>query len=189
MVYVLAASVIAGVILLALTPGWRWVRLFICSPIRDLAALAVFALIAAAIIHTLVMDLVPWAYLSMPRQRPELWITIMTFYPFLSALPQELLFRALFFERYSLLFGWRGDGAPMPWVAIALNALIFGLAHLFYWNWVAVGLTTAGGLAFAYAYTRLRSFPLAVAMHVVAGQLIFSLGLGLFFYHGAVGLR
>jgi len=188
-VNVLAASAAAGVVLLAITPGWRWVRLLTCRPIRDLATLAVFSLISAGIIHTLVMELAPWAYLSLPTQRYELWIMIMALYPFLSALPQELLFRALFFERYGVLFGWRGDGAPMPWLAILLNSFIFGLAHLFYWNWVAVGLTAAGGLAFAYAYTRMRSFPLAFAMHVAAGQLIFTLGLGLFFYHGAVGMR
>ena len=188
-VNVLAASVIAGVILLALTPGWRWVRLFICRPIRDLVALAVFAAVAGGIIYSLVQELAPWSYLSLATQRTELWIMIMALYPFLSALPQELLFRALFFERYGVLFGWRGDGAPMPWLAIIVNSLCFGLAHLFYWNWVAVGLTAAGGLAFAYAYTRLRSFPLAFLMHVVAGHLIFTLGVGLFFYHGAVGPR
>lgn len=188
-VNVLAASVVAGLVLLTITPGWRWVRLFICRPIRDLTVLAVFALVAAGIIHTLVQDLAPWAYLALPSRRTELWVMIMALYPFLSALPQELVFRALFFERYGVLFGWRGDGAPMPWPAIIANSLCFGLAHLFYWNWVAVGLTAAGGLAFAYAYTRLRSFPLALLMHVAAGQLIFTLGLGLFFYHGAIGLR
>jgi len=187
-VNVLAVSAVAGIILLAITPGWRWIRLLIAQPIRDLALLAVFSLVAAGIIHTLVMRLAPWAYLSLATQRTELWIMIMALYPFLSALPQELLFRALFFERYGVLFGWRGDGAPMPWLAISANSLCFGLAHLFYWNWVAVGLTAAGGLAFAYAYTRLRSFPLAFAMHVAAGQLIFTLGLGLFFYHGAIGM-
>jgi membrane protease YdiL (CAAX protease family) len=187
-VNVLAASSAAGVVLLAVTPGWRWIRLLICRPIRDLTALAVFSLVSAGIIHTLVMELAPWAYLSLPTQRYELWVMIMALYPFLSALPQELLFRALFFERYGVLFGWHGDHARTPWFAILLNALIFGLAHLFYWNWVAVGLTTAGGLVFAYAYTRLNSFPLAFLMHVAAGQLIFTLGLGLFFYHGAIGM-
>lgn len=188
-VNVLAASVVAGLVLLAITPGWRWVRLLICRPIRDLTVLAMFSLVAAGIIHTIVMELAPWAYLSLATRRTELWIMIMALYPFLSALPQELVFRALFFERYGVLFGWRGDGAPMPWLAIIANSLCFGLAHLFYWNWVAVGLTACGGLAFAYAYTRLRSFPLALLMHVAAGQLIFTLGLGLFFYHGAIGLR
>jgi membrane protease YdiL (CAAX protease family) len=187
-VNVLAASSAAGVVLLAVTPGWRWIRLLICRPIRDLTALAVFSLVSAGIIHTLVQDLAPWAYLSLPTQRYELWVMIMALYPFLSALPQELLFRALFFERYGVLFGWHGDHTRTPWFAILLNALIFGLAHLFYWNWVAVGLTTAGGLVFAYAYTRLNSFPLAFLMHVAAGQLIFTLGLGLFFYHGAIGM-
>ena len=186
---VLAASVAAGLVLLAITPGWRWVRLFIARPIRDLVALVVFAAVAGGLIYSLVQELAPWSYLSLATQRTELWIMIMALYPFLSALPQELLFRALFFERYGVLFGWHGDHARTPWFAIVLNALIFGLAHLFYWNWVAVGLTTAGGLAFALAYTRLNSFPLAFLMHVAAGQLIFTLGLGLFFYHGAIGMR
>ncbi|RIA56172.1 CPBP family intramembrane glutamic endopeptidase [Dichotomicrobium thermohalophilum] len=187
-VNVLAVSAAAGVILLALTPGWRWVRLLICQPIRDLTILAVFALVAAGIIYSLVERVAPWAYLSLPTQRTDLWIMIMALYPFLSALPQELLFRALFFERYGVLFGWHGDHARVPWLAIFVNSLCFGLAHLFYWNWVAVGLTAVGGLAFAYAYTRLNSFPLAFLMHVAAGQLIFTLGLGLFFYHGAIGM-
>jgi membrane protease YdiL (CAAX protease family) len=188
-VNVLAASAAAGILLLAITPGWRWVRLFICSPVRDLAAWTVFTALAAGVIYSLVQELAPWSYLSLATQRTELWIMIMALYPFLSALPQELLFRALFFERYGVLLGWTGDRARTPWLAILVNALFFGLAHLFYWNWVAVGLTTAGGLVFAYTYTRLRSFPLAFLMHVVAGQLIFTLGLGLFFYHGAIGMR
>ena len=68
------------------------------------------------------------------------------------------------------------------------ESVLFSLAHLFYWNWVAVGLTFAGGLVFAWAYLhadeRGHSFGFAWALHSVAGQIIFPSGLGTFFYHG-----
>jgi hypothetical protein len=103
----------------------------------------------------------------------------MLFYPLLSALPQELVFRALFFRRYGGLFG-------APTLAVAVNALGFGLAHLMFWNWVAAALTVAGGVIFAQGYLR-RGFLQAVVLHAVAGGIIFTSGLGTFFYHGAVG--
>ena len=85
--------------------------------------------------------------LALPRRAPGVWLTILLLYPLLSALPQELIFRVLFFRRYGRLFAERR-------VAVAANALVFGLAHLMFWNWVAVALTVAGGLVFARAYLR-----------------------------------
>ncbi len=171
----------AGLILLAITPGWRWRRLIEARPLRDLALFTGFALIIGASLFALAWWLVPRSFLGLPLYRTELWLMIMTFYPFLSALPQELLYRALFFERYGALFGSAGG-----WLSIIINAACFSLAHLFFWNWPAVILTFVGGLFFAYAYVRLRSFPLAFLLHAVAGQAIFTSGLGLFFYHGAI---
>ena len=75
-------------------------------------------------------------------------------YPLLSALPQELVFRPLFFRRYGHLF-------PDGRIALLANGALFGLAHLMFWNWPAVLLSTAGGLIFAHAYARRGSFALA----------------------------
>ena len=121
----------------------------------------------------------PGQALALPRRAPGLWVAIMLIYPFLSALPQELVFRVLFFRRYGGLF----DGRR---VAVAVNAAGFGLAHLMFWNWVAAALTVAGGVIFARAYLR-RGFVQAVLLHAIAGGIIFTSGLGSFFYHGAVG--
>jgi membrane protease YdiL (CAAX protease family) len=107
---------------------------------------------------------------------------ILTLYPLLSALPQELVFRPLFFRRYGALF-------PGTAAAVACNALVFGLAHLMFWNWVALALTVAGGLIFARAYLGRGGFAMAVVLHAVCGAIIFTSGLGTFFYHGAVPLR
>ena len=134
------------------------------------------ALISAA----LVLWLLPERLLFLPREQTELWLKILVLYPLLSAIPQELFYRTLFFERYGALFPDR------RW-AIAVNAGCFGLAHLFYANWVAVILTTVGGAIFAWAYAEKRSFGLACVLHAIGGLIIFTSGLDLFFYHGAVG--
>ncbi len=71
-------------------------------------------------------------------------------------------------------------------MAVAVNALVFGLAHLMFWNWVAVALCVAGGAIFALGYLR-HGFLQAVLLHAVCGGILFTSGLGTFFYHGAVG--
>ncbi|MEL6979146.1 MAG: CPBP family intramembrane glutamic endopeptidase [Pseudomonadota bacterium] len=172
-----------GVALLQVTPGFRW-RSQLEGPIAPHArASLVFIAGAAALIAALVFWLTPASFLMLPMLRPELMLTIALAYPLVSALPQEILFRTLFFERYGALFG---AGPAGRWTAIGVNAATFGLAHAFYANWVAVGITALGSLFFAHAYLDRRSFALAVFWHSVAGVLVFALGLGRFLFTGAV---
>jgi membrane protease YdiL (CAAX protease family) len=168
-------AVAAG--LLTLTPGFAWGSLVRGRVAWDRVGLV--ALAAALACGALAWALVPGRMLALPRQAPGLWVAIMVLYPLLSALPQELLFRPLFFRRYGALF-------PSAAAAVAANALVFGFAHLMFWNWLAVGLSVAGGLIFALGYLR-HGFLTAVAMHAVCGCIVFTSGLGRFFYHGAVG--
>lgn len=165
-----------GVVLLTATPGFRW-RSLIEGGV-DWRLVGLVALLTAAAAAILVPMLVPERAFGLPRRSLLIWAMVMLLYPLLSALPQELLFRPLFFHRY-------GDLFPNPRVAIAVNGLVFGLAHLMFWNWIAVVMTTAGGILFALGYRR-HGFPTAVAMHAVAGCILFTSGLGAFFYHGAV---
>ena len=174
---VMAAVTAAGAILLALTPGFRWRAL--ASRRIGWPMLAAAALLTAVVCSLLVWWLLPGRFLALPRRSPELWLTIMALYPFLSALPQELVFRALFFARYRPLFA--SDAA-----AVVVNALVFGLAHLMFWNWIAVTLSVAGGALFAIGYLR-HGFLQAVLLHAVCGGILFTAGLGNFFFHGAVG--
>lgn len=167
-----------GVVLLALTPGFAWRELTTGWRGLDWGHVALVAAIAAAGCVGMVLWLVPGQFLSLPRRMPELWLMIMALYPLLSALPQEVVFRPLFFRRYGGLFP--GVGA-----AAAVNALLFGLAHLMFWNWVAVGLSVVGGAIFAHGYLR-GGFAMAVVLHAVCGAIMFTSGLGMFFYHGAV---
>lgn len=166
--------------LLALTPGFQPRELLRGGLLRHWPLIAGFVVVAALVSFGLAAALVPERLLELPRHRPELWLTIMLAYPVLSALPQEIIFRALFYRRYVGLFA---DGR----VALAVNAAVFSLAHLFYQNPVAIGLTLVGGLIFAWTYQRTGSFPLVVLLHALAGQIIFTSGLGIYFYHGAIG--
>src|SRR4029077_4732077 len=71
---------------------------------------------------------------SFPRERPFLWLLVLLLYPLLSALPQEVIFRAFLFHRYRRLF-------TDPRVMMLVSASAFALAHLQLGNLLAPGLT------------------------------------------------
>lgn len=175
----LAGMFLIAVVLLSVSDGFDWRDLLSRPDGPVLIVSAVFTVLAGAVSVGLVLWLRPHALFGLPRYNFDLWLTIVLAYPFLSALPQEIVFRALFFGRYGILF-------PSRATAILVNAGTFALAHLFYWNWPAVVLTGMGGIVFAWAYLCRRSFLLAWALHVIAGLAVFTSGLGVYFYHGAV---
>ncbi|WP_416896395.1 MAG: type II CAAX prenyl endopeptidase Rce1 family protein [Minwuia sp.] len=174
-----AALFVIAIVLTALTPGFSLRRMLLSNPVADWKAMLLFFALTAAVTIGLTWWLVPGRLFSMPRYSPDLWQRIMLYYPLLSVLPQGIIYRTLFFERYRVLF-------PSNAAAIAVNALAFGLAHLFFLNWVAVALTVAGGAAFGWAYLERRSFWFANVLHAFAGWSIFTTGLGTYFYHGAI---
>ena len=121
--------------------------------------------------------LAPQLLFSLIRRSPCLWAIIFVFYPLVSVLPQELLYRAFFFHRYRPLFGG-------GWGTVAASAMAFGFVHIIFRNWLAVGLCVTGGLLFSVTYRTSRSFLLACMDHAIFGNFLFTIGLGQFFYHG-----
>jgi membrane protease YdiL (CAAX protease family) len=117
-------------------------------------------------------------FLEFPRNRPDTYWTIMLLYPLMSVPPQELVYRTFFFHRYGALFGhaW--------WAAIALNALLFGLGHIVVGTQLAIFGTMATGLLFALRYALTRSFWAVYLEHALWGALVFTVGLGRFFFTG-----
>ena len=169
-----------GLLLLHLTPGFHWRELFRGAGRIGWGHVAAVAVATAAVGYAVVQATSPGSFLALPRRNPQLMLMIATLYPVLSALPQEIVFRPLFFRRYGSLLP-EGRGAQ-----IALNAAVFSFAHLMYWSWIVAALTFAGGLAFAWSYRVRGNFPEAVVSHSVAGVILFALGLGAFFYSGNV---
>lgn len=173
---------LAGVscILLHITPGWDWKNLWKGPVLGEWRVILLYTLATLATCLVVVFTNVPERFLEFPINRPTLWVMIMVFYPLVSAFPQEIIFRSLFFERYGILF----SGA---WMAILVNGAAFGFGHLFYENWITIAMTGCGGAIMGWAYLRNRSVLLAWVLHSIAGQILFTVGLGVYFYHGAVG--
>ncbi|WP_372800465.1 CPBP family glutamic-type intramembrane protease [Paracoccus seriniphilus] len=168
---------IAGMVLLWRTGGFRWGKLIRGRriPWHEVAGIAAATLFSGVVIMWLMQ---PQGLFAILRERPEFLLLIWLLYPILSALPQELIFRALFFHRYGALL-------PRGKAAIAVNAAIFSFAHLMYWSWVVALLTFAGGWFFGRAYLR-HGFPAAWLLHAVAGNILFAVGMGYYFYSGNV---
>ena len=118
--------------------------------------------------------------LSFPAAFPVRWLAVMILYPLVMVYPQELFFRLFFTERYGDLLGTK------VWVII-LNGLLFGWAHMLFGNWLAVVLSAVGGALFMDTYLRTRSMKLVWLEHALYGNLIFTIGLGEYFYSGWAG--
>ncbi len=116
---------------------------------------------------------------SLPRERPELWLTIMVLYPLVSVWPQEVLYRAFFFHRYACFL-------RSPWARVLGSALAFGFMHVLFLNAVAPLLTLFGGLLFAWTYERSRSVLACSIEHSIYGCWVFTVGLGAYFYGGTI---
>ncbi|MCF3972800.1 CPBP family glutamic-type intramembrane protease [Paracoccus salsus] len=168
---------LAGLVLLWRTGGFQWRELIFGRrmPWWEVLGIALAALVSGVAILWLAR---PDAMFALALARPEFLLMIWCLYPLLSALPQELIFRPLFFHRYGALL-------PRGKAAIAANAAIFSFAHLMYWSWVVAVLTFVGGWFFARAYLR-HGFPAAWLLHAVAGNIMFAVGMGYYFYSGNV---
>jgi len=176
---ILAILLVVAIYLLTRTEGFEW-RELLGGDLRPWLPFALlYAAITAVVTLVLTLWLVPNSLLGFPRYAPDRWLMVMMLYPIVSALPQEIIFRPLFFRRYGALF-------PTPALAMLANGAAFGIGHLFYQNPVAIGLTALSGLIIAWAYMRSGSFLLALLLHAIGGMTIFTVGLGRFFYHGAI---
>ncbi|MEM1383602.1 MAG: CPBP family intramembrane glutamic endopeptidase [Pseudomonadota bacterium] len=176
---VIFALALIAAVLLHLTPGFRWRELRRGPVLGEWRLILAFAALVSVVCVSVALILVPDRFLSLVENNFPLWIMIMVAYPIASALPQELIYRPLFFRRYGHLF-------PSTEWAIAANAAAFGFGHLFYMNPITIAMTAFGGAIMAWAYTRNQSFLLAWVLHAIAGQIVFTAGLGVFFYHGAI---
>jgi membrane protease YdiL (CAAX protease family) len=113
------------------------------------------------------------------ERAPRIWALVMILYPLFSVYPQELVYRAFFFHRYQGIF-------PSRRIMIVANAAAFGFMHIVFQNWIAVVMTFLGGLLFARTYEKTRSLAVVSVEHALYGCYIFTIGLGIYFYHGAV---
>ena len=139
--------------------------------------LLVFA-IGAGIVATYVAEYHAQLFMELPRNRPQTYQRIMLLYPLMSVIAQEIVYRTFFFHRYGLLFGraW--------WLAIVLNGILFGVGHIVIGTPLAIYGTMAVGILFALRYAMTRSFWAVFIEHTLWGWLVFTVGLGRYFFTG-----
>lgn len=133
--------------------------------------------LAALVIIILVLVIQPDKLLAFPKERPIIWGIVMVLYPVLSALPQELLYREYFFTRYDKLF-------ETEWMLVLMSAASFSFLHIIYDNEWALVLSLAGGFVFARTYRQTRSLYWVSLEHAIYGCLVFTIGMGNYFYEG-----
>jgi membrane protease YdiL (CAAX protease family) len=133
--------------------------------------------VCALALAALVLLLEPDRFLELPRRRPQLWLLITALYPLLSAFPQEVIYRQFFFKRYAPLFSQRSG-------LVLVSGLAFAYLHVIYANIPALILSLAGGLLLARSYAQHRSLFWVSVEHAAYGLLVFTLGLGRYFYQG-----
>jgi hypothetical protein len=172
------ASAIALVVLLN-DPNFDQ-RLLFRLPLEDpyLRVVALRFCLLSAPLLALGRWLVPGEFLRFLRRRPGLWLAFATLYPALSVIPQGILFRVYFVQRYGALL----PGRPLLLLA---GALAFSLGHVVFRNVPALVITAVGGALFLDTYLRTGSMLLAAAEHGAYGIVAFTAGLGSFLYLGA----
>jgi membrane protease YdiL (CAAX protease family) len=164
--------------LLNKTPNFNWKSLIKQKRKLKLNFFMLYAVGCLALFSLITFLFIPKSFFALPQNMPILWLIIMLAYPIVSVLPQELIFRPLFFIRYASIL-------PIGNGIIILNAGAFSLVHLMYWNWIALIVTFAGGVGFAHFYKKYRNFLDIVILHAIGGCIIFTTGAGRFFYSGA----
>ncbi len=133
----------------------------------------------AALLVAVVAWRAPDQLFDLVSAQPRLWALVMVLYPVLSVYPQEIIYRAFFAHRYAALL-------PHEGARVVAGAALFALGHVFFPRpWIAMSLTFVGGLLFAYHYEASGSLLLASIEHALFGQLLFTIGLGRYFYSGS----
>ena len=104
-------------------------------------------------------------------KNPKLWLGILAVYSILSVIPQEIIYRSFYFERYQKLFSNKNT-------LLLSNAAVFSLGHLFFQNPLVLAITFVGGFIFAYTYSKTKSLLLVTIEHIIYGCWLFTVGMG-----------
>ncbi len=109
-----------------------------------------------------------------PVENTQNYLLTFLLYPFLSVIPQELVYRCYFFHRYQKLI-------PQKWLLATANALLFGFLHIIYNNWLAPIAAFLVSWVFIYNYLKTKSLVNVCIEHYCYGVALFTIGLGKFF--------
>ena len=156
-----------------------WRNLFLRPPAGWWQGPLMRAGLALTMLAGFVFVFEPENLFNLPREHFGLWFAFIIFYPALSVLPQELIYRVYIFEVHKGLLN------PPVW-ALLVSAASFSWLHIIFAGWFALAATFVAGLFLAWNYQQNRYAPGAiwplVLEHSLYGQLAFTLGLYQYFF-------
>lgn len=148
---------------------------------RVLAVSLLRLLPAVAVLFALLNRIHPDWLFSFVASHPRFWLIVMFAYPLLSVIPQGIIYRAFFRERYAGLFA-------NQFTQTLIAAACFSFCHIFFLNIWALLMTFIGGIMFWGTYRKTGSLLLANLEHAIYGDIVFTIGYGGFLYHGTMAL-
>jgi hypothetical protein len=131
-------------------------------------------LIVGVIAFAYVYFFQPELLFNFVQEKPHKFLIFLVAYPFISVIPQEVIYRVYFFHRYEGIF--RNIN-----VLAVFNAILFGYLHFIYDNYIAVVGATVIGIIYVLNYIRTRSLLNVAIEHYAYGAMIFIMGLGKYF--------
>lgn len=152
---------VLGLVLLGLYAPQRTARR--APPGTAVAASWRFAAIVALVLALSVLA----GYAHWEPKVPSWWPLWLASMVFLTALPEEAVFRHLI---QGSLHDWLGESSRARWTATLAAAALFGLAHAG-GGWIYVGLATAAGIGYGLVYALTRSIGAAIAAHTALNLL------------------
>ena len=93
---------------------------------------------------------------------------LLLFYLLFSVIPQEIIFRFLFFHKYKDYFN--------KYEILLLNSLVFSFCHLIYFDIYILLLSFFGNLLFTFNYLKNKSLLVVIVEHFLLGQTLIILG-------------
>ena len=93
---------------------------------------------------------------------------LLLFYLLFSVIPQELIFRFLFFYKYKDYFN--------KFEILLLNSLVFSFCHLIYFDIYILLFSFFGNLLFTFNYMKNKSLLVVIVEHFLLGQTLIILG-------------
>lgn len=116
----------------------------------------------------------PDLFLKYPVEEFKNYLITFFLYPIASVIPQEIIYRVYFFHRYRNL-------VPEKYLLMLSNAIIFGLTHLIYDNWIAPIATFLVSWIFIFNYLKTKSLLNVSLEHYFYGLIMFTIGFGYYF--------
>ena len=93
---------------------------------------------------------------------------LLLFYLLFSVIPQEIIFRFLFFHKYKDYFN--------KFEILLLNSLVFSFCHLIYFDIYILLFSFFGNLLFTFNYMKNKSLLVVIVEHFLLGQTLIILG-------------